>query len=311
MTDGSTRGFLFSATLHGVVAALMFFSFVLKSDEHEVPPIFELVAGEGDNYMAREAPALGTPGGVTIDIPDTPRAAPPPPKVAPPAPSKQPETPVLDFKQKLRRDVILAESRAKLEIKRQREAEARQRAADAKRQREAEKRAADAQDAADLQRAADANRMTKEEFDRANKGKRSPSPRKSTAPVKVAKIDAAGIAKGVAGGSTNNKVGGAGGTALKTDNLDVLAAYDAMFKQRLRAEFEPPPGLSDSLKAEIEVRSNADGSLSSPRVSKSSGSPEFDRAVLNALQRVRMPPRPDRKSEVIAFFFTMRERLGG
>ena len=103
-------------------------------------------------------------------------------------------------------------------------------------------------------------------------------------------------------------MGGAGGKALKSDNDDVLAAYDALFKQRLRAEFEPPPGLSDSLKAEIEVRSNADGSITGGRVTKSSGSPEFDRAVLEALRRVRMPARPDRKSELISFTFTMRER---
>ena len=57
------------------------------------------------------------------------------------------------------------------------------------------------------------------------------------------------------------------------------------------------------------MRSNADGTLTGWRISKSSGSEEFDRAVLDALRRVRMPARPDRKSEVIAFTFTMRERL--
>ena len=102
-------------------------------------------------------------------------------------------------------------------------------------------------------------------------------------PVKVAKIDAEGIAKGVVGGSTANKVGGAGGKAMKADHDDVLGAYDALFKQRLRAEFEPPPGLSDSLQAEFEVRSDSDGTLSGGRVIKSSGNPDFDRAVLEAL----------------------------
>ncbi|MGH7946342.1 MAG: cell envelope integrity protein TolA [Opitutaceae bacterium] len=310
MSDGSARGFLFSATLHGIVAALMLFSFIVSRRDRETPKVFELVAGEGDNYMAREAPALGSPGGVAVEIAVPPPPSPPPeaaqPVIAPappvqpptPAPPKKSEPAVPDFKKKLRRDLIVAESKAKLEIKRQREAEARKRAAEEKKQREAEaKRQAD-----------DEKKMTKEEFDRANKSKSKSSPAKSV-PVKVAKIDAEGIAKGVVGGSTTNKVGGAGGKALKADNDDVLAAYDALFKQRLREKFEPPPGLSDSLKVEIEVRSQADGSLTGARVAKSSGSAEFDQAVLEAVSRVRMPPRPDRKSESIAFIFTMRERL--
>jgi colicin import membrane protein len=307
MTDGSPKGFMLSATLHGLVAALLLLSVVMKNEDLEIPKVFELVAGEGDNYMAREAPALGTPGGIKIDIPKAtePKPAtperveeiisrPPPAPVLPtpkatPPPQRPPETTVPNFKKKLQRDVIVAESRAKLQIKRERDAEAKRVAAEAKR-------------LADEQKP-----MTKAEFDRANKAKSSGSTTKK-APVKVAKIDVEGIAKGVVGGSTANKVGGAGGKALKSDNDDVLAAYDALFKQRLRAEFEPPPGLSDSLKAEIEVRSNADGSLSGARVAKPSGSPDFDRSVLEALRRVLMPARPDRKSELIAFTFTMRER---
>ena len=307
MSDGSAKGFLFSATLHGIVAGLMFLSFVLKRGEDEVPKVFELVAGEGDNYTAREAPALGTAGGVKLDLPKMPEPKPAPPEPepqpivrpppprevekAPPKAATQPDTTVPDFKKKLQRDVIVAESKAKREIKKQREAEARKK-------READAKAAEEQ-----------KRMTKEEFDRANKNKTAPSTAKSP-PVKVARVDAEGIAKGVVGGSTKNKVGGAGGKALKSDNEDVLAAYDALFKQRLRTQFEPPPGLSDSLKVEISVHSNADGSLTSPRVVKTSGSAEFDEAVLEALRRVRMPMRPDKKSEVIQFTFTMREREG-
>lgn len=309
--DGSSKGFLFSATLHGIAAGLLLLSMIAKRQDLEIPKVFELVAGEGDNYMAREAPALGTPGVVKIEIPKAPEPKPaapepvrqevveptppppaPPPKVVPaptkvvtPAPKKEPDPVVPDFKKKLRRDVANAESKAKRDVKKQRDAEAR--------------RAAEEQ-----------KKLTKEEFDRANKTKSSTSTAKS-APPKVAKIDVEGIAKGVTGGSSANKVGGAGGKALKTDNDDVLAGYDALFKQRLRTEFEPPPGLSDSLKAEVEVRSHADGTLSGGRITKSSGSAEFDRAVMDALHRVRMPARPDKKTEVIQFTFTMRERSEG
>jgi colicin import membrane protein len=214
-----------------------------------------------------------------------PKVVPPPTKVVTPAPQKEPDPVVPDFKKKLVRDVIVGESKAKRDIKKQQEVE--------------KKRAAEEQ-----------KQLTKEEFDRANKTKNSTSPTKSS-PTKVVKIDAEGIAKGVVGGSTANKKGGAGGKSLKTDNDDILAGYYALFKQRMRTEFEPPPGLSDSLKAEVEVRSNSDGSLSGGRITKSSGSAEFDRAVIDALRRMRMPERPDHKSELILFTFTMRERSEG
>ena len=314
MNDGSAKGFLCSATLHGAAAALLFFSFIMKRDDSDNAKVFELVAGEGDNYMATEAPALGSPTGVKMNIPKAqePKPTPPdptPPEATPPAPTPTPPTPkpkvtpspqpttppdpsLPNFKKKLQRDVIVAESKAKREIKKERDAEAKRAAEEAKRAAE------------------DAKKLTKEEFDRQNKTKTVASANKSN-PTKSPKlIDAEGIAKGVVGGSTANKVGGAGGKALKTDNTDILAGYDALFKQRLRAEFEPPPGLSDTLKVEIEVRSNADGTLTGGRVTKSSGSPEFDRAVLDALRHVRMPARPDKKSETIEFIFNMREREG-
>ena len=304
MTEGSAKGFWMSATLHGAVAAALFiFGFVLKSEDTEQPKIFELVAGEGDNFMAKEAPLLGTPGGVKLDVPKAPEPKPSPPEPVPqgvtpptpapaptpkketPTPPKTSEPPLPDFKKKLQREVIKADSKVKREI-------AKEHAAEKKRLEEEQKK------------------MTKEEFDRANKAKTAAPPAKSPSP-KVAKIDAEGIAKGVVGGSAANKTGGAGGKALKNDNDDVMAAYDALFKQRLRAEFEPPPGVSDALKATIEVRSQMDGTLVNARVVKSSGSSEFDRAVLDAIRRVRMPARPDRKSEVIEFIFTMRERAEG
>jgi len=284
---------------------LLFFTYVMSTQVTPTPKVFELVAGEGDNFMAREAPALGVPGGVKVAIPKaperkpappepmppevapvTPVPPPPTPKVVTPTPTKPVEQPPPDFKKQLAREIKKADAKVKRDLAKEHAAE---------------KKVADERQ----------KQMSKEEFDRANKAKSATPPAKSTSsPPKVAKIDAEGIAKGVVGGSTTNKVGGAGGKALTTDNNDVLAAYDALFKQRLRAEFEPPPGLSDSLKLTMEFRSNADGSLSNIRIVKGSGSTEFDRAVLEAMRRVRMPARPDRKSETIEFIFTMREREG-
>src|SRR5690349_11934562 len=83
MNEGSGKGFFFSATLHGAVALLLFFSFVMKRDDSDRAKVFELVAGEGDNYMATEAPALGSPSGVKIDIAKAPEPKPAPPEPVP------------------------------------------------------------------------------------------------------------------------------------------------------------------------------------------------------------------------------------
>jgi len=301
-----------------VVALALLMGYVNDPSRETEPKILELVAGGGDHYMAKEAPALGVEAGLKVPLTPTPEfklapaepvrpepapvqpekvtpptpvpVAPEPPKPEPVAPQKKvpPTTPVdpptPDFKKKIKQDIRVADSKAKREI-------AKERAAETKRVEEEKKR------------------MTKEEFDRANKAKTVASATTKSATVK--KIDAQGIAKGVAGGSTNNKAGGAGGKALTSDNSAVVAAYDAMFKNRLRERFEPPPGLSDSLKVSVEVRSAMDGTLSGARVVKSSGSKVFDQAVLDAIKQVRMPPRPDKKGETFEFDFSMREKGEG
>jgi colicin import membrane protein len=79
--------YIFSMMFHGlIVAVLLLFTFTLQHRAVETPKIFELVAGEGDNYAATEAPALGTPGGVKL-------AAAPLPAPTPPAPAPV-ETPL-------------------------------------------------------------------------------------------------------------------------------------------------------------------------------------------------------------------------
>lgn len=321
MTSTSPSAFLLSVLLHGLAIALaIFLSFSVGRQDPDTPKIIELVAGEGDNFAATEAPALGVEGGVKLTLPEAPAprpeprvieptpapampveappVAPAPPKPAPvaappPTPAPSPKATqaaneaVPNFKKKIQYEIVRGDAKAKLQLRREREAEAKRLAEEKK-------------------------RMSKEEFDRAQKSKGTAGSTTKSSTTKVAKIDSEGIAKGVVGGSTNNKVGGAGGKALKSDVDDVLDSYYAMFKQRLRTEFEAPPGLSDSLKASIEVRSNPDGSLSGARISRSSGSRDFDRAVLEAISRVRMPPRPPgRKAETIEFVFNMHERDEG
>jgi len=319
MSASSPRAFFLSALLHGGLAALvLMLTYVVQRATPETPKVFELVAGEGDNYAAREAPALGVEGGaIKLSIPEPPQPEPTPvvemapmsavePEPTPitPAPiekaaPKPVETPVPNFAKDVQR---IANKREKnLQAKFRRE----QAAAERKARAEAEKRARE--EAAKKKREDEqkAKTMTKAEFDRLHKGK--PAPKTGTSAPKVAKIDAEGIRQGVVGGSTANKTGGAGGRALTRDDGSELDAYFALLKLRTRQALEKPPGLSDTLVAVVEFRIAADGTLSSPRIERSSGSEEFDAAVIDAIRRTRMPRKPDGKSEVLSLTFKMRD----
>jgi TonB family protein len=125
------------------------------------------------------------------------------------------------------------------------------------------------------------------------------------------RVDVEGIVKGVQGGSTANKEGGAGGKALVRSDGPVMDAYFGMLRDRLLKALDKPPGLSDTLVAEAEFRIGADGSIRGAKIISPSGSAEFDRAVLEAYSRVRMPARPDGKSSVQTARFRTKDLDGG
>jgi TonB family protein len=88
MSAQSPGAYGLSALLHAAVVALvLFFSYASTALVKDTPRVFELVAGAGDNYGAREAPALGSAGGVKLQA--TPAPKPPAPR-APPAPKPEP-----------------------------------------------------------------------------------------------------------------------------------------------------------------------------------------------------------------------------
>lgn len=298
--------FMLSLTLHAaVVAVLLFLSYAVSQENKDKPKVFELVAGAGDNYMATEAPALGSPSGVKLDLPAPPapqpqiQPAPEPPAPPPAAPEPSPIAPapiekkpptekktdatapseVPNFKKQITKQIIRAESQAKRDIKREREKEA---------------------------------KITKEAFDKANKAKAKGAANAKGSPAKVAKIDAEGIAAGVVGGSTKNKTGGAGGKALVAEDGTQMERYFSLLKVRLKENHEKPSGLSDTLVARVEFYVGADGLISRVRISRSSGSAEFDRSVLEAFSRTRsIGSRPDKKGESVELEFKMREEDSG
>lgn len=309
MSARTANAFFASAALHAVLAALIvWFAWAAGKSSNSPPPIFELVAGEGDNFAATEAPALGVPGGIKLDLPAPPAPSPvvaapspvvaAPPPVSPPAaqPAVEEYTPVNLAKMV---DRIADKRAANIERKLRQE----QKAAEAREAREAAAREAAAKAAAAREAAAKAaassnsntRTMTKAEFDRLNQGRASPAQRPPSgggAATSVRRIDTEGIAGGVTGGSTANKTGGGGGTALTRQDIELSDAYIALLIQRLKEAHQKPDGLSDLLQATVKFRLTSNGSVVNVAILSSSRNAEFDQSVLAAFRRISLPPPP-------------------
>jgi colicin import membrane protein len=306
MQANSPSALFLSATLHGVLVALiLLFTYAWEDKAKEPPKIFELVAGEGDNYMATAAPALGVEGGIKVPLTEAPAPKPaisePVQSVPEPVVEAAPVTPAPKAAAAKPPDEYVPRDISK-DIKRIEKKRADRLIAKDRAAREAAEKKAKLEESKQ-------KKMTKEEFDRQNK---SGAASKTGTSLKVARIDNEGIAKGVIGGSTANKTGGAGGKALTRDEGDALDLYFSLLKRRLKDALDKPPGLSDTLVAIVEVRIAGNGLLSGATISRSSGSDEFDQAALAAIARVRsIGPRPDGKSEVLHIPFRMREEDEG
>ena len=101
----NANAYIVSATLHAAVVGLIaLFAFESQRTTPFPQKVMELVAGDGNNYGATVAPALGVPDGIKVTIPSAPvpivkstpppeAAATPPPEAVQPAPLT-PATPV-------------------------------------------------------------------------------------------------------------------------------------------------------------------------------------------------------------------------
>jgi colicin import membrane protein len=310
-----------SAALHAVMVAIVLWFAWSNHQPKEAPQIFELVQGDGDNFAATEAPAIGVAGGgIKLEIPGPPtpepspvvEAAPPesepspvvaaaaPIEEAPPPPPKpKPVEPKAKPAPAEYKPVNMAKMVDRIADKR---------AANIEKKIKAEQKAADARAAKEA--ALNAKKMTKAEFDRMNKGKASPSQKPSggggTGALK--RIDAEGIAGGVAGGSTANKTGGAGGKALTRQDIELSEAYISLLIQRLKAAHQKPEGLSDLLEATVKFRLTSSGEVVNVTIISSSRNAEFDQSVQAAFRRITLPPPPaNLKTNDYTLNFKMRE----
>jgi len=327
MTARTANAFTLSLLLHAAFAAAMLYTaYALKDEIIDKGRIMELVAGEGDNYAATEAPALGTPGGdVKFELPPGPVASPTPPAPAIPlpepiAPAPEPVTPApieapppppkpepkhtpapkpepspvvkADPKPTTKAEPVLPNPNRTFKRVTAR-IESKQKAQRDKEAKEAAKAAALAAKNAELA----AKKAALEAQRKAGGG----------GSTKIAKIDAKGIAAGVLGGSTANTTGGAGGKALSREEQDELDSYKAMINQRLQKEHQKPEGLSENLVARAEFLLSSSGAISKAHIIETSGNSEFDKSVLNAINSIRTPPPPKGWSGSIYAKFRMKD----
>jgi colicin import membrane protein len=312
-----TPAFFASLTLHALLMCLvLWFAYSNhKKSEEEKPKIFELVMGEGDNFAATEAPALGTPGGgIKIEIPGPPTPTPSPVEAAPPEPEPSPvepapPAPVAPPVKTPPKAAPAPKEYKPVNLAKMVDRIADKRAANIEKKIKAEQKAADERAAKEA--ALNAKRMTKEEFDRQYKGKSSTSQTsaKSGGGTGATKrIDAEGIAKGVVGGSTSNKIGGAGGKALTREDIELSEAYISLLIQRLKAAHQKPEGLSDLLQATVKFRLTSSGSVVDVSIVSSSRNSEYDKSVLAAFRRITLPPPPaNLKTSDYTITFKMKE----
>lgn len=275
MQSHTSGAFFLSLTLHAAVVALILLStFVLHQQIKETPKIFELVAGEGDNYMATEAPAASSDDeaeAVQFDMPTSTQQAPPEPVLAKPEPEPMVQPAPEMFKpipRKTETKPVPKKTPPKTETKPDKP-----------------------------------KKLTKAEFDKLHAKQKNPTTVSQPRGVKVKTINV----KGVVGGSTNS-TSGAGGKALTRAESSALDAYIALLIQRLRAAHIKPEGLSDLLAAKVRFSIAANGALSNVRIITSSGSQEFDQSVVEAFSRVRsIGSTPNGKGDVWEVTFKMRE----
>lgn len=309
--------FWVSVLLHGLtVGLIVLFAVVLRDRPKPEPKVFQVVAGAGDDFAANEAPAGGEAGQaavgeISFNAPQVPVWTPPPPMpvepVAPPEPppaqatrvapvpvepakpvvQQPPAQPAPNFTRQINRTLDREKQKTERELQKQRE--------------QAEREAKDRELAS--------KRLTHEEYMKTLGHKSAPSrraPAATPSPTPGPRLDPNAIRKGVTGAAGANTAG-AGGTATTASDAAAMDRYFAMLVVRLREAHEQPPGLSDLLNAGVAFTVAANGTISGVRITRGSGNAAFDQSVLDAFARVRMPARPDGKTDSQNLTFRLRE----
>ncbi len=270
------RSFGLSALLHlSIVVALLVAAWWSQRTPDEQPVVFELVAGDGDNYAATEAPTTTAPvTTISLKLPEPipepvrlpePKPLPPEPKPQPKPPEPKPEPKPVEKKPA---PITIKPVPEKPPVKVETVPE----------------------------------KVSFADFAKEH-GKPAPQPVKQPAPIRPQTINVGKVTAAV-----ESKVSvGAGGTAMTTTEIELSKAYVALIIQRIRQALEAA-GINDVREAGVEFRVSLDGAISNARITQSSGSSKFDQAVLAAFQSIRPIGRPPTgKAEIFTTTIRLRE----
>lgn len=236
-----------------------------------------------------------------------PTPAPPPPPPPPPPPKAAPDTREADIaierekkrleQEKKERELQAERDKRERERKEQLEQEKKDRLQKEKAEREkaekAEKAAKDKaeRDKAEREKAEKDRREKAEKAEKAEQDKKKQAEDKRKADAEAKRIEAqrqenlrriAGMA-GATGGET------ATGNAQRSSGPS--GSYGGKVAAKVRPNIVYPEAVSGNPRAEVEVRAAPDGTIVNVRLTKSSGNPAWDDAVVRALHKTDTLPR--------------------
>ena len=251
----------------------------------------------------------------------------PPPKPAPQPVRPAEKTPPVEEPAKAQADIALQQQREREQAKRQLQEKKEQQA---RQQAELERKAAEkaAKEKAEKEKLAEEKaakekaskeKETKEAREKAARDKRAQEVA-DKAQAAQAEKDRAEVQKRIMGMANASGEAGSTGTAKQSSGPVVgksdgtaSTGLSAGYQDRLRAAVRPnivyTEIISGNPTAEVEVRTLPDGTVISSRITKSSGVPSWDEAVLKAMERTAKLPRDEngRTPSPIPFLFRPKD----
>ncbi|MDH0866698.1 cell envelope integrity protein TolA [Mitsuaria sp. GD03876] len=230
-------------------------------------------------------------------LPTTPQPEPPKPQPEPPRPQQPTPQEV-----QAQRDADIAIAKAK---ERKLKEEQEQREADDKRKQEQLRKKEEAEQKERDRKAKEEQAKKDEAKDKLDKAKADKARKDAEARAEAQRQENLRRIQGMAGASGGPT---STGTALKSSGPS--ANYAGRIKARVRPNIiYSDPGGAANPEAEVEVRAGPDGTIIARKVVRSSGLPDFDNAVLRALDKTeKFPPDTDgRVPSVMIITFRPRE----